>query len=138
MKPEIFSKDEFINQSSLVTEKYHFKVITVELLPDKKQELSIQVDELFTEFSSYMNVTDNCDGFRQFTIAIVNSTFTCNYHYGMCNGEYDLKNNLILVSYKAFKRRGTLPLLQREWAHAYGILNDDHSNLGSVIHCVNY
>ena len=85
-----------------------------------------------------MNVTDNCDGFRQFTITIVNSTFTRNYHYGMCNGEYDPKNNLILVSYKAFKRRGTLPLLQRECAQAYGILNDDHSNLGSVIHCVNY
>lgn len=138
MKPEIFSKDEFINQSSLVTEKYHFKVITVESLSDKKQELSIQVDELFTEFSSCMNVTDNCDRFRQFTIAIVSSTFTCNYHYGMYNGEYDPKNNLILVSYNAFKRDGTLPLLRHEWAHAYGILNAEHSSLGSVIHCVNY
>ena len=91
MKPETFSKDEFINQSSLVTEKYHFKVITVKSFSEKKVELSIQVDELFTEFSSCVNVTDNCDGFRQFTIAIVKSTFICNYHYGLCNGEYDPK-----------------------------------------------
>lgn len=138
MKPEVVSKDEFIDQSYIVTEKYNFKVITVDSLSDKQQELSIQVDELYAEFSSCMNINDKGEGIREFTIAIAKSTFTCNYHYGMCNGEYDPKNNLILVSYKAFKRHGTLPLLQHEWAHAYGILNADHSNLSSVIHCVKY
>ncbi len=47
-------------------------------------------------------------------------------------------NELIIVSYKAFKRKGTLPLLQHEWAHAYGALRSDHSNLKSVKHCINY
>lgn len=138
MKPEVVSKNDFASHNYEVTQKYKFRLVTVESLSDKKIEIAVQVDELFTEYSSCMNINDNGDGVRQFLIAVVNGTFTCNYSYGMCNGEYDPQNNLIIVSYKAFKRRGTMPLLQHEWAHAYGALNADHSNLSSVIHCTKY
>lgn len=138
VKPEVVTKDEITNQPYEVTEKYQFKVVTVKALSKERPEILVQVDELYAEYSSCMNVHDNGDAVRKFLIAIVNGTFQCNYHYGMCNGEYDPKNNLIIVSYKAFKRRGTLPLLQHEWAHAYGALNADHSNLSSVIQCIKY
>lgn len=138
MKPEVVEKNEFIDQTPEVTKKYKFKVVTVEALSDKKAEIAVQVDTLYAEYSSCMNVKDNGDAVRKFLIAVVNGTFTCNFHFGMCNGEYDPQNNLIIVSYQAFKRRGTLPLLQHEWAHAYGALRADHSNLSSVIDCVKY
>lgn len=138
MKPEVVTKNDFTGQSYEVSQEYKFKVATVEELSDKKSEIAVQVDVLFAEYSSCMNVEDNGDAVRKFLIAVVNSTFTCNYHYGICNGEYDPQNNLIIVSYKAFKRRGTLPLLQHEWAHAYGALRADHSNLDSIIECIKY
>lgn len=138
MKPEVVIKNELTNQSYEVSQKYKFKVATVESLSEKRPEITVQVDELFTQYSSCMDVTDNGDAIRKFLIVVVNSTFVCNYHFGMCNGEYDPENNLIIVSYKAFKRRGTLPLLKHEWAHAYGSLAADHSNMDSVVQCIKY
>ena len=138
MKPESVTKDDFKDQTSEITPKYKFKVVSTESLSEQRPEIILEVDSLFTEYSECMNVTDNGDAIRKFVIAIVNGTFSCNYHYGMCNGEYDPQNELIIISYKAFKRRGTLPLLRHEWAHAYGTLYSDHSNLKLIIHCTKY
>ena len=138
MKPEVVNKDDLEDQAYELTPKHKFKVVTSESLSEQRPEIIITVDTLFTDYSDCMNVTDNGDGVRKFLIAVVTSTFTCNYHYGKCNGEYDSQNELIVVSYKAFKRRGTLPLLQHEWDHAYGTLKSDHSNIRSIIQCIKY
>ena len=108
MKPVDISKEQLEEQPPQITEKYQFKVVTVKALSDQRVEIATMVDELFSEYSHCMDVTDNGDAVRKFLIAVVNGTFRCNYHYGMCNGEYDPQNLLIIVSYKAFKRRGTL------------------------------
>ena len=68
----------------------------------------------------------------------MDGTFECRYHGGKCNGEFDPDAGLIIVSYKAFNRKGTLPLLKHEWAHAYGIMEPDHGNLKKVQMCTRY
>lgn len=138
MKPVVVNKDDLKNQTHELTPKYKFKVVTTESLAEQRSEFMVAVDSLFAEYCDCMNITDNGEAVRRFVIAVVHSTFTCNHHQGKCNGEYDPHNELIVVSYKAFQRSGTLPLLQHEWAHAYGDLKSDHTNLKSVKHCIKY
>jgi hypothetical protein len=138
MKPEVVTKDDLIDKPYELSPQYNFKVVTSESLSEQMPGIIITVDTLFAEYSDCMNITDNGEAVRRFVIAVVHSTFTCNHHHGKCNGEYDPHNELIVVGYKAFERSGTLPLLQHEWAHAYGDLKSDHSNLKSVKHCIKY
>jgi hypothetical protein len=136
--PKRVEKEDLKSLPHVTTPVYKFKVSTVKALSDKRKKIVDEVDEQFAEFSRCMNVTDNGARARQYLISVVNGTFQCKYHVGRCNGEHDSKNKLIIVTYKAFNREGILPLLKHEWAHAYGFLESDDSNLDEVIHCTKY
>ncbi|HXG31226.1 MAG TPA: hypothetical protein VNK81_06235 [Thermodesulfobacteriota bacterium] len=120
------------------TPVYGFRVTTVKSLSDRKDRIVNEVDERFREFSVCMNIRDDGAAVRPYLISVVDGTFECEYHGGRCNGEYDPKRGIIIVTYRAFNRRGTLPLLKHEWAHAYGFLESDDSNLDELIRCTGY
>jgi len=122
----------------VTTPVYKFRVTTVKGLSDKRNKIAGEVDEQFGEFSRCMNIRDNGAKARPYLISVVDGTFGCKYHGGRCNGEYDPGNEIIIVTYKAFNREGPLPLLKHEWAHAYGFLKPDDSNLGELTRCTKY
>lgn len=138
MNPEDLSKDELSKLPTENTPEYGFRVGLEIKVPGHEDEILENVDHQFTEFSECFNITDRGEEARRYTIAVVNGTFRCEYHHGRCNGEYDSDYGLIIVSYKAFNRRGILPVLKHEWAHVYGILRDDHKNLKEVRECTGY
>jgi hypothetical protein len=96
------------------------------------------VDSKFSEFSRCLKIKDNGAKVKPYLITVLDGTFNCKYHGGRCNGEYAPDNSLIIITYKAFNREGILPLLKREWAHAYGFLKSDDSNLDEIRRCTNY
>lgn len=138
MNPEELSKDELLGLPTETTPEYGFRVGIVNNLRGETGEILGNVDEQFSEFSRCFHIKDGVKEARRYMIAVVNGTFRCEYHHGRCNGEYDSDYGLIIVSYKAFNRRGALPVLKHEWAHVYGILRDDHKNLNEVRECTGY
>lgn len=138
MNPEELSRDELLGLPIETTPEYRFRVGIVNNLRGETDEILDNVDEQFSEFSQCFRIKDGGAEARRYMIAVVNGTFRCDYHHGRCNGEYDSAYNLIIVSYKAFNRKGILPVLRHEWAHVYGILRDDHKNLKDVKGCTGY
>jgi hypothetical protein len=138
MNPEELSKDELKKMPYETTSKYGFKVSVQSDVPGQENLILQNVDEQFTEFSECFNIQDGGMEARKYPIAVVNGTFGCEYHNNRCNGEYDTEYHLLIVTYKAFNRRGILPLLKHEWAHIYGLLRNDHSNLHEVQKCSKY
>ena len=138
MNPEEVSKDELRKLPYETTPEYRLNVSIVKNVPGEKEEILENVDRQFAEFSECFNIADRGEKARRYTVAVVNGTFECEYHHGRCNGEYDSDYGLIIVSYKAFNRKGILPTLKHEWAHAYGILRNDHKNLKEVKECTKY
>ena len=136
--PKDVEKEDLKKLPSVNTPLYKFRVTTVKSLSDKSEKIVKEVDSQFTEFSRCMNIKDKGARARTNFISVVNSTFECRYRGGRCNGEYDSRNELIIVTYKAFNREGTLPLLKHEWAHAYGFLESDDSNLDELKPCTKY
>jgi hypothetical protein len=138
LNPEGQSKDDLQKMPYETTLKYGFRVSAARDVAAQEDLLIQNVDEQFTEFSACFNITDRGKKVREYLIAVVNGTFECKYHNGRCNGEYDEDYRLLIVTYKAFNRRGILPLLKHEWAHIYGILRNDHWNLKDVQICTKY
>jgi hypothetical protein len=138
MNPEELSKEELGKLPYETTPGYRFMVGVAPDAAPGGEELLENIDVRFTEFSRCFGITDGGKEVSGYLIAIVHGTFTCVYHRGRCNGEFDPDYSLIIVSYKAFNRKGILPLLEHEWAHAYGILSSDHENLDEVKKCTGY
>ncbi len=138
MNPEELSKDNLKNLPYETTPEYGFKVGIARNVPSDRTTILENIDEQFTEFSGCFDIRDGGQKAGEYLIAVVNGTFKCEYHRGKCNGEYDPENSLVIVSYKAFNRKGILPVLKHEWAHAYGILESDHENLKTVQECTRY
>lgn len=136
--PEEVNKDDLKDIPYEVTPEYEFKVSIANNVPSNKKNILLNIDRQFTEFSRCYDLKDNGREARKYMIAVVDGTFECKFHGGKCNGEYDPDAGLIIASFKAFNRKGTLPLLKHEWAHAYGILSSDHENLKSVKKCTRY
>lgn len=138
MNPEQLSREELRKLPYETTPRYGFMVgVAPDAAPDDRSLLD-EIDLRFTAFSDCFGISDNGKELSGYLVAIVHGTFSCVYHRGRCNGEYDPGNTLIIVSYKAFNRRGILPLLEHEWAHAYGILSSGHENLEEVRKCTRY
>lgn len=138
MNPEELSKEELRKLPYAATPGYRFMVAVEPGAAPGGEGLLEDIDARFTEFSGCFGITDGGKEVSDYLIAVVHGTFTCVYHRGRCNGEFDPDYSLIIVSYKAFNRKGTLPLLEHEWAHAYGILSSDHENLDDVQKCTRY
>ncbi len=138
MNPEELSKEELQKLPYETTPVYRFKVSVEPGAAPGGEELLEDIDLRFTKFSECFGITDGGKEVSGYLIAVVRGTFTCVYHRGRCNGEYDPDYSLIIVTYKAFNRKGTLPLLEHEWAHAYGILASNHENLDEVQKCTRY
>ena len=138
INPEEVNKDDLKNIPYEVTPEYEFKVSVAKNVPSNKNNILLNIDRQFTEFSRCYDLEDNGGEARKYMIAVVDGTFECKFHGGKCNGEFDPGAGLIIASFKAFNRKGTLPLLKHEWAHAYGILSSDHENLKSVKKCTRY
>jgi hypothetical protein len=138
ISPRKVDKEGLKNLQGVITPIYALRVSISSPLLDKKEKIINDVDNQFREFSRCMNITDNGAKARPYLISVVDGTFNCKYHGGRCNGEYDTSNNLVIVTYKAFNRDGILPLLKHEWAHAYGFLKNDHSNLDEIRQCTRY
>ena len=138
MHPEELSKDDLKKMPYETTPKFGFKVSVERDLRAQEDVILRDVDEQFSEFSACFDIRDRGKVAREYLIAVVNGTFGCEYHNGRCNGEYDPEYPLLIVTYKAFNRRGILPLLKHEWAHIYGILRNDHRNLKEVQECTKY
>lgn len=138
MNPEQVSKDELKDLPTEPTPKYGIRVGKDSNVNAEMSEILENVDYQFTEFSECFSIKDGGEKARQYTIAVVNGTFRCEYYFGSCNGEYDSDYGLIIVSYKAFSRKGILATLKHEWAHVYGLLRDDHQNLKDVKWCTRY
>jgi hypothetical protein len=140
MNPEELSKEELQKLPYETTPGYRFMVAVEPGSAPGGEEFSLleDIDVRFTEFSECFGITDGGKEVSGYLIAVVHGTFSCVYHRGRCNGEYDPDYSLIIVSYKAFNRKGVLPLLEHEWAHAYGILSSDHENLDEVKECTRY
>lgn len=136
--PKDVEKEDLKKLTSVNTPLHKLRVTTVKSLSDKSGKIAKEVDSQFTEFSRCMNIKDKGAKARTNLISVVNGTFECKYHGGRCNGEYDSRNELIIVTYKAFNREGTLSLLKHEWAHAYGFLESDDSNLDELKRCTKY
>ena len=136
--PEEVSKDDLKDLPYELSPEYKFRVSIAKNVPSDNLKLLNNVDRQFGEFSSCFKIKDNGKVARKYLIAIVDGTFECKYHGGKCNGEFDPGAGLVIVSFKAFNRKGTLPLLKHEWAHAYGILDSDHKKLKSVKKCTRY
>ena len=136
--PKDVEKEDLKKLASVNTPLHEFRVTIVKSLSDKSGKIVKGVDSQFIEFSRCMNIKDKGAKARTNLISVVNGTFECKYHGGRCNGEYDSRNELIIVTYKAFNREGTLPLLKHEWAHAYGFLKPDDSNLNELERCTKY
>lgn len=120
------------------TPEYGFRVSVNPQLSDKKDKIINNVDAQFREFSRCMRITDTGARAKPYLISVVDGTFECKYHGGRCNGEYDADNNLVTVTYRAFNRKGVLPLLKHEWSHVYGFLKSDDSNLDEIRGCTRY
>ena len=138
MNPEELSKDELAKLPTEKTPEYGFRVGVERDVPGETGEILRNVDTQFSEFSECLQIKDGGEEARRYMIAVVNGTFRCEYHHGRCNGEYDSDYGLIIIGYKAFNRKGILPVLKHEWAHVYGILGDDHKNLKEVRKCTGY
>jgi len=138
MNPEKLSREELLKLPAEKTPDYGFRVGIANNLRGETGEILDNVDEQFSEFSQCFRIKDGGAEARRYMIAVVNGTFRCDYHHGRCNGEYDSDYGLIILSYKAFNRKGILPVLKHEWAHVYGILRYDHKNLKDVRQCTGY
>lgn len=138
MHPEELNKENLRNMSYESTPEYGFRVGIAGNLAADRIAILDNVDQQFYQFSSCFNITDGGEKAGRYPIAVVNGTFACEDHGGRCNGQYDPGNSLVIVSYKAFSRKGILPLLKHEWAHAYGILENGHRNLKTVRKCTGY
>jgi len=138
MNPEQLSREELRKLPYETTPRYGFMVGVAPNAAPVDGGLLEEIDLRFTAFSECFGISDNGKELSGYLVAIVHGTFSCVYHRGRCNGEYDPGNTLIIVSYKAFNRRGILPLLEHEWAHAYGILSSGHENLEEVQKCTRY
>lgn len=138
MDPEEVNRENLKSLPSETTPEYGLRVGITRKVPGDERTILGNVDRQFTEFSDCYDIKDGGKRAREYLIAVVNGTFECEYHKGKCNGEYDPASSLIIVSYKAFNRKGILPLLKHEWAHIYGILRADHENLKSVQKCTKY
>ena len=138
INPEQVSKDDLKDIPYELTPEHALKVSVSGNVPSNKEDVLINVDMQFTDFSRCYGLKDSGREARKYLIAVVDGTFECKYHGGKCNGEFDPHADLIIVSFKAFNRKGELPLLKHEWAHAYGILAQDHRNLKSVKKCTRY
>lgn len=136
--PEEVNRENLTNLPYQTSPEYGFKVGITRKVPGETGSILRNVDLQFTEFSGCYDIKDGGKDAGQYLIAVVNGTFECEYHGGKCNGEYDPANSLIIVSYKGFNRKGILPLLKHEWAHVYGILDNDHKNLKTVQKCTRY
>lgn len=119
------------------TDKYGFRVIVAPCLSGREREILEEVDRQFDDFAGCFGIREQAIA-TQTPIMVVEGTFRCKYHGGRCNGEYDKERGLIIASYRAFSRRGILPLLKHEWAHLYEILRSNHSNLDEVRKCTTY
>lgn len=138
MLPAALSKQGLKTLAYETTPEYGFKVGAADGVEAGKAGIIENVDIQFSEFSRCFGIDDNGKEVSGYLIAVVDSTFLCNYHGGRCNGEYDPENSLIIVTYEAFNRKGVMPLLKHEWAHAYGILRSDHENLDEIEKCTVY
>ncbi len=138
ISPNKVDKESLKNLPEVITPRYHLRVSLIPPLSKKTTKIVTIVDNKFSEFSRCMEITDDGEKVRQYLVGVVDGTFDCKYHRGKCNGEYDPNSSLIIVAYKAFNREGTLPLLKHEWAHAYGFLKPDDSNLEEVKRCTKY
>lgn len=138
MSPEELSKENLKNMPYERTPEYGFRVGITGNLATERIEILDNVDQQFSEFSTCFDIGDGGEKAGKYLIAVVNGTFACEDHGGRCNGQYDPGKSLVIVSYKAFSRKGILPLLKHEWAHAYGILENGHKNLKTVRKCTRY
>ncbi len=138
ISPRNVDKDNLKSLQEVTTPIYALRVNFISTLSNKKEEIVNDVDSKFSEFSKCMNIKDNGVKVRSYLISVLDGAFNCKYHGGRCNGEYDADKSLIIVTYKAFNREGILPLLKHEWAHAYGFLKSDDSNLDEIQRCTNY
>lgn len=138
LDPEEVTKSDLLNMPYELTPEYEFKVSVSKEVFANDTEIRNSIDAQFTEFSECFDIKDNGGEARKYMIAVVDGTFECEYHRGKCNGEFDPDAGLIIVSYRAFNRKGILPLLKHEWAHAYGKLGSGHENLKTVKECTRY
>lgn len=138
VSPKKVNKESLKSLPKFTTPKHKLTVSTVNSLRNKREVVKAEADKQFDKFTDCMVITDGGRLARSVPIAVVDGTFKCRYHKGRCNGEYDDKLGLIIVSYKSFNRKGKLPLLRHEWAHLYGFLKSDHSNLEKVKKCTKY
>lgn len=138
INPKDINKEKLEDLPHTYTPKYKFRVATISKFKSKMKEFVNDIDKKFEEYSKCEKIKDKGFRARKYKITVVDGTFECEFHKGRCNGEIDPDNKLIIVSYKAFNREGKLPLLKHEWAHAYGILQNDHSNLDKVKKCTKY
>lgn len=138
LDPEEVSKENLKDMPYDLTPEYGFKVSASKKVSASRNKILNNVDRQYSAFSECFEIKDNGREAREYLIAVVDGTFECKYHGGKCNGEYDPGAGLIIVSYKAFNRKGILPLLKHEWAHAYGILGSGHENLKTVKNCIRY
>lgn len=136
--PERVNKENLKDIPYETTPEYDFRVSISKKVPSSYKKLIPKIDRQFTEFSRCFDIQDGGAEARKYLIGVVDGTFECKYHGGKCNGEFDPGAGLIIVSYKAFNRKGTMPLLKHEWAHAYGILKSNHENLKKVQKCTIY
>ncbi|MGQ0793131.1 MAG: hypothetical protein ACT4NX_03480 [Deltaproteobacteria bacterium] len=136
--PKRVNKEKIQSAAVEITPVGRFNVAIPKGLSGRKVAILGEIDRQFLEFSRCRSIADGGETARGFLISVVDGTFECKYHGGRCNGEYDPTASLIIVTYKAFNREGTLPLLKHEWAHAYGFLNPDDSNLDELRPCTKY
>ncbi len=138
ISPRKVDKGNLKSLEESITSACGFRVSVSPPLSDKKEKIKNNVDTQFREFSECMGITDNGARVRPYLISVVDGTFECKYHGGRCNGEYDADDNLLIVTYRAFNRKGILPLLKHEWSHVYGFLKSDDSNLDEIKRCTRY
>lgn len=138
ISPRKVDKGSLKSLEESITPACGFRVSVSPPLLDKKEKIKSNVDTQFREFSECMGITDNGTRVRPYLISVVDGTFECKYHGGRCNGEYDADNNLLIVTYRAYNRKGILPLLKHEWSHVYGFLKSDDSNLNEIRRCTRY
>ena len=136
--PKSVNKKKLQSLPTVTTPVNGFRVSIAKSLSKKEEQIVKQVDDKFLDFSECKGITDKGQRARIFLISVVEGTFECEFHGGRCNGEYDPANKLIIVNYKAFNRDGVMPLLKHEWAHAYGFLKPDDSNLDELKPCTKY
>lgn len=128
----------------VVSRKHGFKLVVRDYGGMSKNWWSSYIDNLYDEYAACMREELGMDPRKDILndvkiVVTEDGNFRCDYHGGLCNGEYDARLNTIFVARKAFGRTDMfIPLLRHEWSHANGTLRTDHANLDELIVCTKY